>query len=167
MKLIRFVFISVLLLFAVGSFLGLLLPSQVLVSRAVNVYAPKDSVIRLVNDIHQWGRWMDGVNDNTMHVFSTSSADINGTKVNFVNSSDSMLVTNWVTPKNKSQLASFRFITDSAHHVTVVQWQFEEKIKWYPWERLGSMMNDKILGPMMETNLNNLKREAEGKKVQL
>jgi hypothetical protein len=42
-----------------------------------------------------------------------------------------------------------------------VQWQFEQKVKWYPWERLGSMMNDKILGTMMEKNLNNLKALVE------
>jgi thiamine kinase-like enzyme len=55
-------------------------------------------------------------------------------------------------------------IGSSGERLTVVQWQFEQKLKWYPWERLGSMMNDKILGTMMENNLNRLKTLAETKK---
>jgi hypothetical protein len=54
-----------------------------------------------------------------------------------------------------------RLIGDSLQKVTVVQWQFEQKIKWYPWEKFGSMMNDKILGTMMEKNLGNLRKLIE------
>jgi thiamine kinase-like enzyme len=52
-------------------------------------------------------------------------------------------------------------IFSPARHVTVVQWQFQQRLSWYPWEKLGSIMNDKIIGPMMEKNLGNLKKIVE------
>ena len=48
----------------------------------------------------------------------------------------------------------------NSSNATTVNWSFEQQLKWYPWEKLGSMMNDKILGTMMERNLNNLRALA-------
>jgi len=42
-----------------------------------------------------------------------------------------------------------------------VQWQFEQKLKWYPWEKFASLMSDKIMGPMMEANLDELRKLVE------
>ncbi len=42
----------------------------------------------------------------------------------------------------------------------IVQWQFEEKFKWYPWQRLSSMFNEKMLGPVMEESLDSLKAKV-------
>ncbi len=161
MKLIRFIVISVVVIFAIASFIGLLLPSTVLVSRAVNVSAPKDSIIRYVNDIWQWKEWMEGFRDPSVIIQSASFAEMNGTKVSITGLSDSTVRTVWTTRKGNFQIATMQLIGSPGQNITVVQWQFEEKLNWYPWERLGSMMNDKIIGPMMETNLNNLKNLAE------
>lgn len=161
MKLIRFIVISIVVIFAIASFIGLLLPSTVLVSRAVNVSAPKDSIIRYVNDIRQWKEWMEGFRDPSVIIQSASFAEMNGTKVSITGLSDSTVRTVWTTRKGNFQIATMQLIGSPGQNITVVQWQFEEKLNWYPWERLGSMMNDKIIGPMMETNLNNLKRLAE------
>ncbi|MCK9403070.1 MAG: hypothetical protein M0Q26_06700 [Chitinophagaceae bacterium] len=161
MKLIRFIVISVVVIFAIASFIGLLLPSTVLVSRAVNVSAPKDSIIRYVNDIWQWKEWMEGFRDPSVIIQSASFAEMNGTKVSITGLSDSTVRTVWTTRKGNFQIATMQLIGSPGQNITVVQWQFEEKLNWYPWERLGSMMNDKIIGPMMETNLNNLKKLAE------
>lgn len=163
MKLIRFILISVVVMFAIASFIGLLMPSTVLVSRAVNVSAPKDSIIRYVNDIRQWKEWMEGLRDPSVIIQSASFAEMKGTKVSITGLSDSTIRSVWTTKNGNSQFATMQLIGSPGQDITVVQWQFEEKLNWYPWERLGSMMNDKIIGPMMETNLNNLKNLAEKK----
>lgn len=163
MKLIRFGLISIVVMFAVASLIGILLPSHVLVSRAININASKDSVMTYVKDIEQWKWWIDGMRDPSVIIHSSSNADLNGTKVDITQVTDSTVVTSWLTKHGNLQIATIRLIGNNPQNITVVQWQFEEKLKWYPWERLGSMMNDKIMGTMMETNLNNLKKVLEKK----
>ncbi|MEB3088255.1 hypothetical protein VJJ19_07440, partial [Parvimonas sp. D4] len=66
-----------------------------------------------------------------------------------------------ITAKGKPQISTMRVIYQPQQGVTIVQWQFEQSIGWLPWEKLGSIMNDKILGPMMEKNLDQLRRLIE------
>lgn len=163
MKLIRLALMSVLFLFVIASLIGIVLPSNVLVSRAVNITAPKDSIFPYIKDIEQWKQWMDGMQQASVHIHSALAADLAGTKVDITNVSDSTVVSSWVTKNGHLQTSTIHFIGDPSQKITVVQWQFEQKLKWYPWERLGSMMNDKILGTMMEKNLNNLRSLVEKK----
>lgn len=159
MKLLRLVFFSIVSLFAIASFIGLLLPSMVLVSRAVNIAAPKDSIMPYLKDIHQWEEWMDGMKQSTsIKISSPTHADLAGTVVDITSVTDTTVVSNWATKNGSTQLSTIHVIGDTTQQTMIVQWQFEQKIKWYPWERFGSMMNDKILGTMMEKNLANLQR---------
>lgn len=163
MKLIRLGVVSILVLFVLASLVGALLPSLVLVSRAINITVAKDSVKPHVNDIHQWRTWIDGMDNPSVRILSSSKADLAGTAVVITAITDSTVVSSWVSKSGSSQTSTIRLISDASQNITVVQWQFEQKLKWYPWEKFGSMMNDKILGTMMEKNLNNLKLLLEKK----
>ncbi|MEA3427341.1 MAG: hypothetical protein U9R46_13945 [Bacteroidota bacterium] len=161
MKLIKLIFFSVLSLFVVASFIGILLPSHVLVSRAVDIMAAKDSVKPYIVDIQRWKKWMEGMDQASVIIHSPVKADIAGTEVMITNITDSSVVSIWTPKKGIRQTSTVRIIGTNAQNQVIVQWQFEQQLPWYPWERLGSMMNDKILGTMMERNLNHLKELAE------
>lgn len=161
MRLFRFFIISCLSLFAVAAFIGILLPSTVLVSRAVNINAPGEVIRPYVDSIQNWKSWMEGMDQAAVTITSYAKADLSGTQVTLTQVSDSTVVSEWKARNGNIQISTVRFIPDTTHKVTVVQWQFVQKLKWYPWERLGSMMNDKILGTMMEKNLNKLKSLCE------
>lgn len=161
MKLIKLVFFSVLSLFVVASFIGILLPSHVLVSRAVDIRAAKDSIKPYLGDIRQWKKWMDGMEQASVIIHSPAKANIAGTEVVITSITDTSVVSTWTPRKGIRQTSTVRIIGNHAQNQAIVQWQFEQQLPWYPWERLGSMMNDKILGTMMERNLNNLKKLAE------
>lgn len=60
---------------------------------------------------------------------------------------------------NKRVEGHFRF--EESASITVVQWYFDIKLKWYPWEKFGSIIFDKQFGPPMERSLNNLKKLVE------
>jgi hypothetical protein len=163
MKLLRLVFFSIISLFAIASFIGLLLPSAVLVSRAVNITAPKDSIMPYLKSIERWEDWMDGMKQSSaVKVSSPTHADLAGTLVDITNITDTTVVSSWTTKSGNQQTSTIHVIGDATQKTMIVQWQFEQKINWYPWERFGSMMNDKILGTMMERNLGNLKKLSEG-----
>jgi hypothetical protein len=163
MKLIRLAFFSILTLFVIAALIGIMLPSTALVSRAINIAAPKDSIIPYIKDIEQWKGWMDGMQQASGSITSPSHADLAGTIVDITSVTDSTIVSSWKTKTGNIQTSTVRVIGDSTQKITIVQWQFEQKLKWYPWERLGSIMNDKILGTMMEKNLANLKTLIETK----
>lgn len=161
MKLIRLAIISVVILFVLASVMGMLLPSNVLVSRAVNLNAPKDSIMPYIKDIHQWRAWIEGMEHPSVKIYSATDADLGETKVKITGISDTVIVSSWTGRGGNVQTSTLRLITTQQQKLTIVQWQFEQKLKWYPWERLGSIMNDKILGTMMEKNLNSLKAVVE------
>lgn len=161
MKLFRFFILSLVALFGIASFIGVLLPSKVLVSRAVDIKAPKDSIFPELNNVGKWKNWIDGLQQADPSFFSSSKVEIGGTVIEIKQVTDSTVVSLWTGKNGDTQISTIRVIANPFQNITVVQWQFEQRVKWYPWERLGSMMNDKILGTMMEKNLNNLRLLAE------
>lgn len=162
MRFLKLIIASLVILFILASLIGLLLPSKVLVSRAINVNEYRDSVMPHVNDIRQWKSWIEGMDDTSVNIHSATHASLGTTDVVIKGQTDSTVISDWTPRKGASQLATLYLIGNSTQKLTVVQWQFEQQLKWYPWERLGSIMNDKILGTMMEKNLNKLKVLVEG-----
>lgn len=161
MKLLKLGLISLVILFLLATIMGAMLPSKVLVSRAVNIKAPIDSVRNQIEDIRQWPNWVEGMNDPSVHIQSSVNAQIGKSEVTIAEKNDSTVISTWITAKGKPQISTMRVIYQPQQGVTIVQWQFEQSIGWLPWERLGSIMNDKILGPMMEKNLDQLRRLIE------
>jgi thiamine kinase-like enzyme len=161
MRLLKLVFSSIIILFILASLMGLLLPSHVLVSRAVNVNRYRDSIMPYMNDINQWKSWMEGMGDSSVVITSPTQAKLGHSQVSINTVTDSTVISLWTGRNGDVQTATMYLIGSHTQPVTVVQWQFEQELSWYPWERLGSMMNDKILGTMMEKNLSQLKTMAE------
>ena len=161
MRFLKLVFISIATLFILATALSALFPSIVIVSRAVDVTAPADSIMVHIKDMRQWKNWIDGMNDSSVRVHSATAATLGGTEVTITQLTDTTVQSTWRARKGAPQISTIRLISNPAQKQTVVQWQFEQRLKWYPWEKLGSIMNDKILGPMMEKNLANLKKMVE------
>lgn len=160
-RLLKLLVISFAALFLLAGLLSALLPSQVLVSRAINITAPVDSLRALTQSIYRWREWIEGMNGPTVQIQSATKAQLGQTAVSITGVTDSTVVSYWEGKSGSPQIATIRLISSPGQPVTVVQWQFEQRLKWYPWEKIGSMMNDKILGTMMEKNLLNLKNLAE------
>lgn len=164
MRLLKLALISLLILFVVSFGVSALLPAHVLVSRAVNIAATPDSIRAHTADIRQWQTWMEGMTDTSVHIQSATQAAIGKTMVSIQSVTDTTVVSLWDNHRTAPQLSTLRWIVQPQQQVTIVQWQFEQKLSWYPWEKFASMMNDKILGPMMERNLEQLRRSLEEEK---
>lgn len=161
MKLARFGLISLVALFIVITLIGLLFPATVIVSRATDIVAPKDSIHAMIKDLNGWKHWVAGMNDSSVQLESPVKGTLGNTTVVITNVTDSTVKTTWTNKEGNVQTATINLFKYPGRMETVVQWEFRQHLKWYPWERFGSMMNDKILGTMMETNLNNLKTLLE------
>ncbi|MFM6969346.1 MAG: hypothetical protein ACKOWZ_03000 [Sediminibacterium sp.] len=151
MRAIKLGLISAVVFFALFTLGGLLLPSHNVVSRAVNIKAKPGSILPLVQNTSEWHLWIEGIDSSAMQQKQT---------IQIISVSDTLIVANWKTAE-ANYTTKFRFIYNPGQAVTIVQWQFEQEVKWYPWERLSSLMNDKILGTLMEKNLAKLQLLVE------
>jgi uncharacterized membrane protein len=167
MNVIKLGLLSIVALFAVVCFFSLLMPSTVLVSRAVDINAPADSIKLYVADLKQWVYWVKGMNSSAVKIESATHADLGRQKLHITSVTDSTVLCDWESPSASTQVSTIHFIPAPEKNLTIVHWQFVQKLHWYPWEKFGSFMNDKILGPMMEQNLQNLKQLAEHQPVNL
>jgi hypothetical protein len=160
MKLVKLGFISIVVLFILATLIGLLFPSTVLVSRAIDVHANKQKIQFLLFPIQQWNTWMEAAVQGEANIVTSNNGDAQygNMRIQLVQQNDSMVITRWIG-NNGIQLSTMRILT--FNQSTTVQWQFEQQLSWYPWERLGSMMNDKILGNLLEANLKSLQKIAE------
>ncbi len=158
MRLLKLVIISVVFLFCIVTFIGLLFPSTIIVSRAVDVNASADSIYVYTKDLSSWKYWVASLqNQNIENNFETK---LGLSTIKITASSKEKVTGEWIEKNGDKQLMALSTISAN-NDKSVVQWQFEQHIKWYPWARFGSMINDKIIGGMMEQNLANLKRIVE------
>lgn len=167
MQLFKLAIISIVVLFCIVTGIGLLFPSSIRVSRAININASPDKVYSYINDISSWKLWMQGVKDNNIEFANAKKsgegtvAKIGTNEIDITRSAVDTIELIWKTQNGKTQMSGFEFIPDAQKKITRVQWYFLQQLKWYPWERFGAMANEKILGPSMDSSLNSLKRIIE------
>jgi hypothetical protein len=118
-----------------------MIPSTVTTSRAINIGAAKSKIFPLLADTSNWSKWNELKNDKI--------------RVDMLPSDSNLLKTTWSF--GDRTIHSF-FRIERLGDVTVVQWYFEFPLKWYPWEKFGSITFEKQFGPPMETSLINLKK---------
>lgn len=163
MRLIKLAVISIVVLFLVITAISLLFPSKARVSRATDIHAPKEKVYALVNNISNWEKWLQGGQKIQPLSKETEGkgaiAEIEGSRVLILRNDADTIVTEWIGANGGKQTGVFVFMHQQ--NVTTVNWYFEQKLKWFPWEKFGSMFNDKILGKALEDNLEGLKKAAE------
>jgi hypothetical protein len=139
-RVIKLGIISFIVVFIIVFLMSLLIPSHVRISRAINIEAPQGKIYPLLADTANWKKW--NVMANKKLVSDISSRD------------SSMITTRW-TFGGRSVTGAYRL--ERIADVTVVQWYFDFRLNWYPWEKFGSITFEKQFGPPMETSLINLK----------
>ncbi len=158
MKFLKLGFISAVVLFFIVTCMGLLLPANVVVSRAVDITASKDSVFKMMTNINNWKYWVTGLKKDGIVITSDKDANLFGTKVEIISTNNYVVVSKWTGKNGTVQESIMRVIQDSTSSNTIAQWQFTEHLKWYPWQRFGSMMNEAVMGTQLETNMAQLKK---------
>lgn len=143
--------------------LSLLFPSRVRISRAINIGAPKELVSSYVRDLRQWPTWNEMINQQELTTRKSTDSIFSSDQmiVRLVFASPDTIITSWTRRRNETINSGINLMTGGDS--TIVQWYFDFKLKWYPWEKFGSIIFDKQLGPSMEASLGNLKKFMESK----
>ncbi len=164
MRFVKLAIISVIVLFVILTAISSLLPSKVLVSRAIDIQAPVNTIREQVFQLKNWQNWMtDARGEKAAYQLTANGGlSIGETTIQKISANDSTLVSEWsASPVMK---ATFRIIDHhNADSIITVQWQMEQKVKWYPWQKFASITKDEIWGGSMEKSLDNLKKLVEAR----
>ena len=162
----RLIIASLLVFSVVILFLFALFPSEISVSRVIQINKPGPEVQKKIADLREWKSWNDflypaGVQDGKPEVSGkTDSIKISRSDVtvDLLSVAQDTILTRW-RRGDKSFVGSF-YLTE-LNGQTIVDWTMHFHISWYPWEKLASMFYEKQLGPQLEKSLLKLRNELE------
>lgn len=147
------------MLFLILTVFASLLPSTVRISRAINIADSTHLVQIQLQDLKKWEQWNEYIISLPRKTITNDSIYSSELSVTLTGKSARVIETKWRQQNGKTFPGIFRLIDNGSG--TTIQWYFEFKFKWYPWEKFGSIIYDKQLGPSMEKSLNNLKQLIE------
>jgi hypothetical protein len=163
---LKLVVISLIVFSIIILFLFALFPSDISVSRMVQINRPETVVRKKIADLRQW-KWNEFLGiafaADTVAGHSPGNLDSDyihqaSVSVDLLKATPDTLFTRW-QHGNKSFTGNF--ILKQMNGQTMLQWTLYFHIKWYPWDKLASMFYEKQLGPVMEKSLTNLQQELE------
>jgi hypothetical protein len=154
MKLIRFALISTLIIGILITAIASLFPSMVITSRAVEVNATKSQIQHCVKDLSAWKGWMSDWKDQSVMV-QDSLAQVGTQTIKMLSSTDSSVLLQWVATGQAPYQVQIEWLP-LKEGTYVIHWSFEQHVKWYPWEKFQTLLNEKVLGAKMEEELQNL-----------
>lgn len=151
MRFIKLAIISFALIFALLTAISLLIPSRVRISKAIDLQAPRDSVRRLLTDTTAWREWHPAYQDNRQQT----------AVITFNTISDSLVTATMSSPGKNSLLNGWQFYTHGESSTYTLQWYIDFKLRWYPWEKFGSLFYEATYGRMIEQGLSNIKKGVQ------
>lgn len=155
MRLIKLAFISILLLFFVVTAISLLIPSDIRISKAINIHSGEDSIFALIRDTTKWKQW------HPAFISNDSATAFPQIHIVQQSESDSEIVMH-LQQGDKPEVVNGWKIYQYPHVDSLtLQWYMDFHLKWYPWQKFGSMLYEKTYGTMMEKGLENIKNRVE------
>lgn len=136
-----------------------LLPSKVRISRAIDITDSPDNIIVKIRNMKEWELWNEYIKALQVKDVTTDSIHSEALLVLIISADNASVKTSWRQQNRPAFPGIFNVVSNKSQ--TTVQWYFEFSIKWYPWEKFGSIIYDKELGPQMEKSLQNLKQMLE------
>lgn len=169
MRVIKFAFLGLAVLFVVLTALSSLFPSTIRIGRVVNVPASRrQEAYSAVSDLGTWKKWNDFVYQSSLtNIRYSSPSEGAGAflvsdqlRIEEKQADTAGVLLNWDMVNGKQFVGGFQFLSLNPDSLTV-QWWFEFHFRWYPWEKLGIFVYDRKLGPVMEESLRALQRFVE------
>jgi hypothetical protein len=153
MRFIKLAFISLVFLFAIVTAISLIIPSHIRLSKVVTVNTQQDSVFSLIKNKEQWPRWHPSfINNANSEILSQISLEL-------VSETDSILQMRWIQKDKKPLNMYWQLFKDEGS--ATLQWSIDFYQKWYPWQKIGSLLYEGNYGVMMEHGLANIKAIIE------
>lgn len=162
----KLIIASLIIFLLIILFLFALFPSDISVSRIVQIRASPGNVQKKISDLREWGTWNEmlpgdsGQNKNQSGNTDSNYINRGVVSIEILKSVKDTVITQW---KNGEKSFTGTYILTEMNGQSVLEWTLHFHLHWYPWEKLASMFYDKQLGPVMENSLLKLRNELERK----
>ena len=159
MRVIKLFLISVIALFLLLTTIAALLPSEVRISRAIDINRPAAEIypqIAVLKNWEDWNRFIQTLEQKSWQGESVSGKTL---RISVKQKTHQAIITEWKQPDGKTFIGGFNLIAHGS--LTTVQWYFDFHFRWYPWEKFSSIVYDAQVGPSMQESLENLKAVIE------
>jgi hypothetical protein len=129
----------------------LLIPSHVRISKATNIHAPEDSIFALISDTSRWKEWHPA--------FMQKDSAPKFPSINIVqrNQNNSEIVMHLQQAGKPEVINGWKIYEHPQVDSLTLQWYMDFHLKWYPWQKFGSLFYENTYGVMMEKGLDNIK----------
>lgn len=151
MRLIKLALISIVFLFIVVTAISLFIPSHIRISKAINISAQKDSVFALIDDTSKWKRW------HPAFIAGDSTRKFAAIHITHKIEGDSEIVMYLQQQGKPEVINGWKIYQNNPADSLTLQWYMDFHLKWYPWQKFGSMLYENTYGTMMEQGLTNIK----------
>ena len=166
MRLFKLAFISALFFALLITGISLFIPSKVVISKAINIGAPRDSIKNKLSNIETWKQWYPGF--DTLPIAATqqtngrwTAAKVNTIAIQLTTQTDSMVTAEFSMNGKRPIINNWRIVSYPHTDSVTVQWSMNFNMKWYPWEKFSSLLLETRYAPQMEKGLSNLKATLE------
>jgi hypothetical protein len=163
---LKLIIASLIIFSIVILFLFALFPSDIPVSRLVQIRASPREVQKKISNLVAWKSWNDmlfsqpDIGNDQSGETDSNYISRGVFSIEILKNVKDTVITLW---KNGRKSFTGTYILTEMNGQTVLEWTLKFHIKWYPWEKLASMFYDKQLGPIMENSLLKLRNEMEAK----
>lgn len=153
MRLIKFAFISLLVFILIITALSLLIPSHIRISKAITISSGSDSVLQLIGDTAQWPRWHPMFQSREANTWLRD----HNIELTPLAKTGSLVVVQWQQPGKNLIVNGWQLHRFGTADSMALQWYMDFRLRWYPWQKFGSLLYEGTYGRMMEQGLQNIK----------
>jgi hypothetical protein len=169
MKWLKLAFISVIVFSGMLLLLSLLFPSQVFVSRAIQISRPAKTVLAMIDDPQLWKQWNPYVQNDS---FQTAALILKeGKDIFIVQQGDKNAVKEIIIDKHLADGIEYSLKlsshTETGNIIVTARDSSSCEVRWtqwkkakYPWQKFSFFYQEKIYGPVLEKGLEELKRNT-------
>lgn len=155
---------SLLLLFLLVTGIGLFFPSEVTISRAVDIQAEAGTIRSLLSEPSRWKSWFPAAERWPLVTKQGSVVGIrtpSGNPLMVESLTDSTISVSGLQTASIDGNMGFRMIGGQTPGIVTVQWYMNFQFDWYPWERFSSLLLENKFGTVMEQGLRQLQQQAQ------
>ena len=84
-----------------------------------------------------------------------------GTNISITEKKENEISVEFNSLNKKTITSTWQAIPYTQSDSVTLQWYLHFKLRWYPWEKFGSLLYEKSYGQQMETGLQNLKNSVQ------
>jgi hypothetical protein len=160
MRFFKLAAISLIIIFLLFTSIGLFLPSSVTVTRKEFINASEDSVRFYTNDISHWKYWLNNIDTNYNSPTENAKIKLGAYTISVLKNNSENIITRWQGKNTRDRTCHIQLYNEDPNTTTVYM-SFQQHLSWLPWDRLGGMLHDEVIGPSIQASLDNLKEVVE------